>query len=371
MCQILKLGVSVPTDDGITKELKTRIFWTCFIIDTWASGGSALSRQFHKQAIAPRIPMDEVVFKSMRRGDPYVEDKDWRPGLWGHMVTLVDIYARIQRLHEDLASQEVWNELHTEEAVCQLDRELADFESRLGPRLLFTLDNFKAYIDLGIGAVFIAFHLGYHHYCTLLFYQYLDQRRPVTRNGTLYRNRCKAHAAVVCDILKASRTEGVGGLYNIVGHVAIVSSSVLLHTYLFGEARELDEVKERLESNLESLVQLRSYWASIELMVSVEILFWSQGRLDFVTDIRLQINRLVVFQKHCILSISKNTHRFDHWMVKFLIAHSMALEDKEESPHSASTRTDPIEELATTPGERSRVTQSLILGLQNNETGWR
>lgn len=32
--------------------------------------------------------------------------------------------------------------------------------------------------------------------------------------------------------------------------------------------------------------------------------------------------------KNCILSHSRNTHRFDQWMIKFLIAHAMELEDK-------------------------------------------
>ncbi|KAK7403497.1 hypothetical protein QQX98_010727 [Neonectria punicea] len=277
MAQILNLGVCNEADDGVTCETKRRLFWTCFIIDTWASGGSNLSRQFGRQAKQPRVPMDEFVFSTMKSGDPDIPDSEWRPGLWGYMVRLVEIYTQIQQLHKQLAETAEWDEALIDESVRRLEAELDAFAENLGPGLTFSMENL---------AVF-----------------YLDQRRPSTRNGKKYAARCKAHAAIICDVLKASREiPGAEALYNIVGHVTIVSSSVLLHTYLFGEPQELEDSRRRLESNLESLVQLRSYWLSVELM----------------------INRLVVFQKNCMMSFSKNTHRFDKWMVKFLSAHALA-----------------------------------------------
>lgn len=66
-------------------------------------------------------------------------------------------------------------------------------------------------------------------------------------------------------MLKAPReVSGAEALYNIVRHIRIVSSSVLLYTYLFGEPHELEKSQERLR-----LVQLRSYWSSVEMMVRV------------------------------------------------------------------------------------------------------
>jgi hypothetical protein len=184
------------------------------------------------------------------------------------MVRLVEIYVRIQQHHKQLAETAEWDEARIDLSVQRLDADLAAFERSLGPDLTFSLDNLAAFVSRGLGSIFIAFHLGYHHYYTLLFYQYLDQRRPATTNGRVYADRCKYHAAIICDVLRASReVPGSEALYNIVGHVTIVSSSVLLHTYLFGEAHELESSKLRLESNFESLVQLRSYWPSVELMV--------------------------------------------------------------------------------------------------------
>jgi hypothetical protein len=212
--------------------------------------------------------MDEYVFSMMKSGDPDIDDSEWRPGLWGHMVQLVEIYTKIQQLHKQLGETAEWDEVLMDKSVRGLESELDTFEQNLGPGLAFSLENLAVFVRRGLGSAFIAFHLGHHHYYTLLFYLYLDNRRPSTRNGKKYADRCKAHAAIICDVLKASReVPGAEALYNIVGHVTIVSSSVLLHTYLFGEPHELEDSKRRLESNLESLVQLRSYWPSVELMV--------------------------------------------------------------------------------------------------------
>ncbi|KPM41263.1 hypothetical protein AK830_g5279 [Neonectria ditissima] len=318
MAQILNLGVCNEADDGVTRETKRRIFWTCFIIDTWASGGSNLSRQFGWQAKQPRVPMDESVFAMMKPGDMDVADIEWRPGLWGYTVRLIEIYTQIQQLHKQLAETAEWDEGLMDESVRRLEADLDVFGKDIGSGLTFSLENLAEF--------------------------YLDQRRPLTRNGKKYAAHCKAHAAIICDVLKASREiPGAEALYNIVGHVTIVSSSVLLHTYLFGESYELEDSRHRLESNLESLVQLRSYWLSVELM----------------------INRLVVFQKNCMRSFSRNTHRFDKWMVKFLTAHALALEDKVDD-------LGPDLDMSQMPGhahlERSRISQSMIMDIQNSET---
>jgi hypothetical protein len=365
MAQILNIGATIDADDGITRETKLRLWWTCFIIDTWASGGSNLSRQFKLQTGRPRVPMEESTFFAMRPGDPDLTITEWRPGIWGYMVRLVEIYSQIQDLNKYLAESPEWDEDSIEDAVRGLAVELVAFEENLRPELRYSADNLTQHVNRGLGRTFIAFHLGYHHYCTLLFYQYLDLHRPPTRNGKAYANRCKLHATTFCDILKASREQGgAEALYNIVGHLTVVCSSVLLHTYLFGDAEELPEIKRRLESNFESLVQLRNYWSSVELMVGANTCKHSRINLLLTTS---QINRLVVFQNSCIRSLSKNTHRFDRWMVKFLLEHAVALDEKSEDlpyrwAESSGSSTAEMMHL-----ERSRVTQSIIEGMQNFE----
>lgn len=346
MSQLLQLAVTNESDDAVTREVKIRVWWTCFIIDTWASAGSNLSRQFKMKIKRPRVPMDEGMFYALRKGDPDVDVSRWRPGLWGHMVRSVEIYSQILDFHKHLADADVWDEDSISLTVHDLDAQLGQFEQSLDPTMRFSLDNLKTHIAQGLGGVFVAFNIGLHHYWTLLFYLYLDHRRPITPNGRAYASRCKLHATIICNILRASREfETAEALYNIVGHVAIVSSSVLLHTYLFGEPEELPDAKRGLESNFESLVQLRKYWASIEFM----------------------INRLVIFQNNCLRSMNRNTHRFDRWLVKFLLEHGLALEDKEEAMGSLSTDVEISPVYDGLQSERGRFTQGIIMELQNGD----
>lgn len=278
MAQVLKLDSMDEADDGVTRETKLRVWWSCFIIDTWSSGGSSVARQLRIPEKRPRVPMDESAFYRMRSGDPDIGAEDWRPGIWGHMVIMVNIYRQIQDLLHYLAETTEWDDEAVGKEVHRLDTELDAFERNLPPEMRWSLENLALHITKGLGRVFVAFHIGFHHYYTLLFYQHLDQRRLPTRSSRAYAARCKHHSTIVCDVLKASREHREAeALYHIVGHVTVVSSSVLLHTYLFGDAAELPDTSGRLKSNLESLVQLRRYWPGMELMVRV-----SAVQKDFV-----------------------------------------------------------------------------------------
>ncbi|KAF3004785.1 hypothetical protein E8E13_002463 [Curvularia kusanoi] len=212
--------------------------------------------------------MDEAVFAAMRSGEPDLPDEAWTPGLWAHMVKLVDIYAKIQELHMHLVHTDQWDEQAVDESVGRLEAELTSFDASLGPELSFSEENLARFVHRDQGSAFVAFHLGYHHYYTLVFYQYLDQRRPLTKNS-------------------------------------------------------------------------KRYWPSVELM----------------------INRLVVFQRNCISSMGKNTHRFDKWMVKFLTAHALAMEEKtdfDNTDHGPRVNISGYAQL-----ERGRITNSLMDSIQS------
>lgn len=270
MAQIAKLSVLNDADDGITRETKLRLWWTCYLVDTWASGGSGLPRQFDILNMAPRLPMDEEVFLSMRPGDPDVPPCEWKPGFWGYNVKMATIYSHISDLTKQIVKSTIWDEEAIEEAVRESAVELTAFEESLPITMRYSPSNLTLQVERGLGRNFIALHLGFNHYATLLYYQYLDRNRPPTTNGAAYAQRCKYHATLFSEILQASRTHGgAEALYNIVGHVTVVSSSVLLHSFLFGDPNEAGEIRRRLESNFESLVQLRRYWPSVELMVSI------------------------------------------------------------------------------------------------------
>jgi hypothetical protein len=80
-----------------------------------------------------------------------------------------------------------------------------------------------------------------------------------------------------------------------------------------------------------------------------------------------QIKRLVVFQKNCMRSLGKNTHRFDKWMVKFLIAHALALEDKVQDLPNPWSEFEMNQMAETAHIERGRITQSMIMDMQSSD----
>jgi len=56
-------------------------------------------------------------------------------------------------------------------------------------------------------------------------------------------------------------------LYPNIGHMTTVSSSVLVHTLLYGDLDELKKANEELNANFEALVELSQYWPAISAMV--------------------------------------------------------------------------------------------------------
>jgi len=269
MALILDLASTNDAEDGITREITRRVWWTCFLVDIWSSGGSSISRQLTMTNNRPRLPVEELMFFNLHPKDADITDTNWRPGIWSHMVAMVEVFKEVQDLIRYLVVMTEWDEEFIETTVDGLAIRLLAFEERFEPELQFSTENLAINADRGLGRLYSGFHLGYQYYCMLLFYQYLDKNRPQTANGNAYADRCKLHARKFCEILKLSReNKQAQALHNIIAHVTIVSSSVLLHTYIFGDASELPDTMTRLESNMEALVQLRVYWPSVELMVS-------------------------------------------------------------------------------------------------------
>lgn len=100
-------------------------------------------------------------------------------------------------------------------------------------------------------------HLGFHNYSTLLFYQYLDTRSTMTTRARQFASQCKHHALSYSEWLTRGRQQsGCEAVYPTVAHMAIVSSSVLLHTLLFGAENELLRSRQCPEANFEALLEL-------------------------------------------------------------------------------------------------------------------
>lgn len=65
--------------------------------------------------------------------------------------------------------------------------------------------------------------------------------------------------------------------------------------------------------------------------------------------------------------MNRNTHRFDRWLVKFLLEHGLALEDKEEDTGSLPTDVGISPVYDDLQSERGRFTHGIIMELQNGD----
>ncbi|KAF8858334.1 hypothetical protein BDZ45DRAFT_402067 [Acephala macrosclerotiorum] len=339
MAQLMNLSKENTEEDLVTCEVKRRIWWSLYLIDRWASAGLGLPRQFHDGGVVPRVPMDEVAFVSLHVGETVEDLENWQPGMWSYMITLVKIFGHIQDLNKTLVERPHWGEEDIDSQVLSLADQLAAFERDLPSMLVFNSENLDLQVRRGVGRTFVALHMGYHHYSVLLYYQYLDQSRPITPRSRMFAHRCKYHAKAFCELIESSVLHGdAEALHNVVGHMTVVSSSVHLHTLLLGDDDELPMARQRLEYNFEYLVRLRTIWPSVDLMMK----------------------RLITFQNACLRTAQHGTHRFDKWMVKFLLQHALALDEKEYSDNYLGTdlQSFPIENERLL--ERSRVTESII-----------
>jgi hypothetical protein len=214
-----------------------------------------------------RLPMPETSFWALNTGHNHETGGQLGVGLWGYMVILARIFSHIQDLQVKLADGAL--DEHQVEAITErLAKDFDKYLQDLPPNLHFNVNNLKQHARTGLGRAFVALHLGYHHYATLLYFQFFDTQLERTPSRAIFVARCKYHAASFSDLLKLSHgTEDCEVFYLIVAHMTVVSSSALLHTLLFGSQDELLDTRRRLYSNFEILLKLKQYWPGVGLMV--------------------------------------------------------------------------------------------------------
>jgi hypothetical protein len=78
------------------------------------------------------------------------------------------------------------------------------------------------------------------------------------------------------------------------------------------------------------------------------------------------MDRLSTFQNACFWSVNPNTHKIDKWMVKFLLAHALALDEKTEKqnhPELLLSITDVPPHQAQRLSERGQFTTTALTDL--------
>jgi hypothetical protein len=105
--------------------------------------------------------MDEVAFSQLSMSDTSRNAevmKNWQPGIWSHMISLVKIFGLIQDLNHELVNQTHWDEDSIEPRVLSLAAQLANFEYELPSTMVYTLDNLGFHVRRGVGRTFVALH---------------------------------------------------------------------------------------------------------------------------------------------------------------------------------------------------------------------
>lgn len=271
MSAILRLPQPDSQENEIDTETKRRVWWSLYMIDSWSSAGLNLPRHLPDTAYSSvQLPMHETDFEELDgigNDTDVMSEKPHRLGLWACMVTLVRSFPLIQDVHRAHVSNTI-SDLEAVNSAQNISQDLARYIDRLPPELQQTPGNLRRHAEQGLGGAFVALHLGYHHYCTLLYFQYLDTHLSHAALHAPFAARCRQHAAAFSDLLQDSgEVEGCEAVYFIVGHMTVVSSAVLLYTLLFGEQEELAVTRRRLEVNFQKLLQLRKYWPSVDMLV--------------------------------------------------------------------------------------------------------
>ncbi|KAF5646091.1 uncharacterized protein FTJAE_2180 [Fusarium tjaetaba] len=145
----------------------------------------------------------------------------WQPGLWAHKISLVRLFGPIKDLNHRSVHRNIGND-EIESTIASLSAVLQDWEQTIPSCARMSMENLERHIEEGHGGAFIAIHLGYHHYATLLYFRFLEPT---------------------------------------------ASSSPLAAIYQANLDEDVQPVRDALKPNFEAILELRRYWPNTESMM--------------------------------------------------------------------------------------------------------
>ncbi|KAL4798491.1 hypothetical protein BDV19DRAFT_377018 [Aspergillus venezuelensis] len=243
----------------------------------------------------------------------------FRCDMWAQMARTLGVFARIHTLLLQMSHSTISFDDYCSQAA-ELEVALDQWAENLPPRLTWNFDNLVFLAGRRLGQIYLAMHVGVFHFRQMLFFPFLDAR-AAKKLGPIQANKCKESAAVVSSILQYCKNIRNCELdYFIYGHIGVVSSCVHLHTLLFSDDfRELSITRQRLVSNFQYLMALKSFWPIVEHHTI----------------------HLRTFQNSCRDSIS-DPFVLDNWMARFLTEHSSLLSERQLGPVQATEPGTPV-----------------------------
>jgi hypothetical protein len=363
----------------VLREEHRRTWLSIQIASHWSASDMAMEPTsfFYEPIYRPKI--DDAEFRTP--GPDLFEGPVSPPpqyGMWAQMAQTLNIFTKINTLLRRLSQDSIQFHQYCEEAAI-LEHDLDRWAEDLPPTLIYNYDNFMHMIGKKMGQIFLSMHIGYYHFRQMLFFPFLDSR--LTRSTTISRAaKCKESATIVSNILRNSETTpGCKMIYFIYGHIAVISSSVQLHTLLFSDDQpERNLARDGLVSNFQYLMNLKLYWRVVEYHVRT-ITSPPRSIANFVI---LQVAHLRIFQNSCKDSLL-NPFALDSWMARFLTEHTSTLSQRLiqvdntnlSSPGTDIVVTDPIHPVegittAINPGSQVIDTEELEpAGTEMSEIG--
>lgn len=266
MSEVLRLESTVDEGSAIATENSRRIWWSLYLADRLCSSRLGLPRHMDYVDDYPPLPMSEITFYSLT-DDTASPPTPHGPGIFGHLMLLAQIFGQIHDLNRFVTKGNL-KDPQLEQQTEQIGQHLESWKGNLPKELQMTVQNLHNHQQDNLGAHFVTLHLAYHHYSTLLYFYSLEKDQVLGSRSSEYVSYCQAHASSFSSLLHLSRqVKGCEPNYPIISHMITVSSSVLLHTLLFGGTDQLSKARRDLNMNFEALLDLRQYWPVTEVMV--------------------------------------------------------------------------------------------------------
>ncbi len=270
LAEIMSLNSPFPEGSVIDREIRRRVWWSLYMTDMWCISGQGLHSQLKGVKAKIELPINDRTFMSLHSEQLAIVDP-LDHGIWAQMITLVPLFGPIHNINRLAANGET-HTINLDQQVEQLAGNLEDWKQKLPIDAQMNHENLRRQQKRGLGGLLISIHLAYHHYATLLYFRYLEVQLPRSASDRTYITRCRANASSFSSLLYQSRhLKGCDVVYPNLGHMATVSSSVLVHTLLFGDLDQLETASRELNTNFEALMELSQYWPAISAMVRIRM----------------------------------------------------------------------------------------------------
>ncbi|KAH1592943.1 hypothetical protein KXX44_008252, partial [Aspergillus fumigatus] len=308
--EVLSLWAMPPNSTVVHREERRRTWLSIRIADPWTIIDMSVNSGASLQNLNVLPEVDDVAFHTydpeLLREVPVPSSS--RCDMWAQMAGTLDIYTRISVLLTRLSRGVIAFDAYLSE-VPLLKECLDGWVRGLPPTLAYSSKNLAFFAKQGLGRNFLAMHIVYHHFRQMLFFPSLDARAvrdaASTADGIA---QCRKSANAISEIIDCSTKADDCQLdYFLYGHVAIVSSCVYMQILMLSEElSELSTARQRLVSNFEYLMGLKTHWPAI----------------------RQSIARLRDFQTTYQDTMS-NPFTLDHWLARFVIEHTAILAERQ------------------------------------------